>query len=1086
MQIHRSNRLERLVDVLAEVLRHPAGGALAEETILIQSQGMERWLNAELARRLGVFANARFPFPRAFVEEVFQAVLGAPDEAKNYSVESLAFAIAGALPELQERREFSQIRGYLAGDDDGKKRFSFAERVAHLFDQYVVYRPELVLSWVRGSGRDWQAELFRHLVVQLGNEHFAARAERFVKEWSPLLVPEGSLPRRVSVVGVSYLPPVYLSILNSVSERVDVQVFLLTPCQEYFAHDATGSPGPDAPSMNPLLASLGRMGREFQYVLERDTHYRETERSLFEPARGSALLGAVQNDILEMRVRHAQSANVLDLSPDDDSIALLGCHSPVREVEVLKNQLLYLLERDASLEPRDILVMTPNVDAYAPLIDAVFGVDAGRQDYIPYSISDRSEPAENPCAAAFLSILESLSGRMKASELLDLLQFEPVRARFGIDGSELHQVQRWVHDAGIRWGIDGAHRSEFQQPADDANTWHFGLERLLMGYALPASSRSMFEGRLAADDIEGERAELLGKLVEFSSSLFALKTRARERRSVAAWGEALDEVIGGMLFAKDADSWQLNVLRDAHRAVREQAERARFSEPISLALLGARLRQELEARRRTHRFLGGTLTFCAMLPMRSLPFRVVAVLGMNDGEFPRIEHPLSFDLMAQHKRPGDRSPKDEDRYLFLEALLSAREHFLVTYVGRSIQDNASLLPSSPVAELVEYARAGFTLGEKPPELVVEHPLAPFSPRYFTGGEARLSSYAAEEAAGARALLERRPVEASFVGAALGSPQTLDELPLARLVRFLQNPARGLLQQRLGLYLADDPLLVEDREPLELSPMQRYDVGSLLLEQALEGRSEEAAHSVVRATGRLPHGTPGDLSERDLWQTACQIAERARPFLVGTAEPVRRVEARIGNITVTGLLRDLYRTARVERRFARLKPKDELRLWLEHLLLCVTCPEPTRASVLLGRALEKSNGADVAICAFAPLSPQLARGYFEPLLELFWLGQQVPVPLFPHASKTYVEALKKGKDEQRALKSAESVFQGRRSGFSEADDESVSLVFTGPSPILAEASEYESPTVPIVAPSFAQVSLQVFGPLLEHRDREAEA
>ena len=260
----------------------------------------------------------------------------------------------------------------------------------------------------------------------------------------------------------------------------------------------------------------------------------------------------------------------------------------------------------------------------------------------------------------------------------------------------------------------------------------------------------------------------------------------------------------------------------------------------------------------------------------------------------------------------------------------------------------------------------------------------------------------------------------------------------------------------------------------------------MLEQAIQGHSEQAADRIVRATGLLPHGTPGDLSERDLWQTACQIAGRAAPYVGEPSESMRRVEARIGDVVLTGSLGDLYPTARVQRRFARLKPKDELRLWLEHLLLSITIEEPARSSVLVGRAFEKSNGVDVATCVFTPLSREAACRYLEPLLQLFSLGQRVPLPLFPHASKTYVEARKKGKDEPGALAKADYTFsRGVRSGFSESDDESIGLVFTGPSPVLAQAIEFSSPTGPVLAPSFAEVSLMVFGPLLEHRDREAE-
>jgi len=1055
-----------------------------------------------------VFANARFPFPRGFIDEVFDAVVpDAEPSSEAYTREVLTFAILTLLPRLLDDPAFAPLHGYLADDTQAVKRLELAERIAHVFDQYLVYRPRLLLKWEKGQGADWQPKLWRALRQHLGGHHFATRAQRFFQEWSPLLVTPGVLPRRVSIVGVSALPPIYLKILDKISERCDVQLFLLSPSPEYFAQlrslreVARGQRGPAELAFedhafedlqgNPLLASFGRTGREFQFTLERDTLYRETERDLFgaEPEVAldpqGTLLQVLQRDIVALHDRSQKGSVKHQLHARDRSLQVVSCHSPMREVEVLRDQLLGMLDDDPTLEPGDILVMSPDIEAYAPLIDAVFGVDARDPLQLPYRITDKSERVSNLYAKALLQVLEVVSGRVTASEVLDLLQLEPVQQHLGIDASEVPDLGLLIHRAGIRWGIDAAHRERFDQPARAKNTWRFGLERLLLGVALPADNDTLFAGAAPAEDVEGDGAALVGKLATLLDTLSWAAHEVTRQRTVTDWILFVHDLCRRVLAIEDREAWQERAVFELTEKIRSSAVRAGFDEAIPLAPIVDQLTAHFETERVSHQFLAGGITFCALLPMRSIPFRVIALLGMNDGEFPRTQTALSFDLIAENPEPGDRSLKDEDRYLFLEAILSARQCLLISYVGRGVQDNAELPPSPMVSELLDYATLAFEQEGAAVKLLTEHPLQPFNPEYFQPASA-LFSFSTADARGAEALSRYRSAPEPFLHAPLDPIEQRDSIDLEDLIRFYQNPARGFLQNRLGVFLEGDPRLVEDREPIELDALEQHELGMLLLERAVKDPSDKTLEAVVEATGVLPDGTVGSLLYQDTWRAVRHIADRARPWLIGTRKKPLHVSVNCNGTRVTGHLRQLYASAQLYWQYARVKPKNELALWLRHLAWMAGVHAPydrERAdvcSVLVGRRLEEALPG-TATCIFEPLPSARAQAELAELVALYHLGHETPLPLFPAASKIYVAELLKSNgnaDATKALTKARDEFlPAFGAAFSEGSDPYVVRAFDGTDPLALPAGRALTPV------DFCSASVRVFEPMLKSRRSE---
>ncbi|MGH1449690.1 MAG: exodeoxyribonuclease V subunit gamma [Pseudomonadaceae bacterium] len=1079
MRLHRSNRVERLLDALTDVVGPPLPDPLQPECIVVSSRGMNTWLSMQLSERLGVWAGGQFPFPRRFVDDLFAKV--APQGPAWTDPQQLLWPILAELPALLGTPPFIELRRFVERDDTGRHLFQLAHRIAHVFDQYPVFRPEMVLGWDAGAEDHWQAVLWRAINDRLGGQHVAASAQDFIDalEDAP---PEG-LPARVSLFGVTTLPPFYVHVLQALDKVVPVHLFVVSPSQEYWAELRRHGMAPEVlDAVPPLLVSLGGVGREFQGVLEQ-VDYQEDETSLYVDPGQESSLTALQSRMLHLQ---GQQTELHKPTAGDPSITLHACHSPMREVEVLHDHLLAMLADDPTLQPRDIAVLLTDVETYAPLVEAVFERNDDDPAFIPFCVADRSVRAENPLVDAFIRIIGMVGGRVTASEVLDLLALEPVQARFGIAADELDRIASWVEGAKIRWGIDADHRGKHGQPKLGENTWRFGLHRLFLGAAMRGGGLEMFADVLPFDEIEGASSELLGRFGQFCEALFAAVLGLEAARPVDAWQRDLEGMLQSLLVDPSAASqWDPQPLRGALDAIAKDAQAARFEDELGLEAILELVETRLESDAPPRGFLAKGVTFCAMLPMRSVPFRVVCMLGLSDGAFPRGGRTMSFDQVANDPKPGDRSRRADDRYLFLEALLAARQRVHLSYVGQSIQDNADLPPSVVVSDLLDQLVATIEPPAPLPSNLagvretvrVRHPMQPFSPRYFgADSDPRLFSFSADYCEGARALLDPSKTHGrpALLTEPLPDPRALDPgastLSLDRLLKFYKLPVADLVKRRLGVFLENrDSRDYSDREPMEVAGLDDWRLGDTVLRHELADMDQDDSLALTRAGGLVPLGTPGACTHEETHRAVSPLIAAAVASRDGDALEPLLIDLPFSQTRVVGTLGERWPSGRVHLQYSKRQPKSLLQLWIQHLCLCAMAPDDqAMRSTLVARAQRKDTPPE--ICAFGPVegAPQL----LDDLCELYWIGQREPLLLFPTASHNYMAEFRASGDPQAARWKATNGWQDRSF---ERKDPHVQRVF-GDDDVFRPG--YSPLRVPLAAGDAGTVAQRVFGPLLD--------
>jgi len=1033
LSLYHAPDLETLGELATALLAQPLADPFAPAQVVVPSQGMGRWLTLALARKQGIAMQLELQLPAAFVWALSRQVLGSLPEQSAFTPTTLTWRLYGWLCEPDNLAQAPRLRQYLDGGDE-RRRLALAAKIADTFDQYLLYRDDWLSAWERGETRDlgpdeaWQALLWRELTKD-GHPHRA----RLLGDLLQRLhgdEPLAGLPERLLVFGISSLPPHHLRVLDGLARHIDVVVFALNPSREAWgeirdirelarqlpqpagsARAAAEQPGvdravADQPSSaddwyldvgHPLLASLGKQGRDFfdalfglggqefgLYSEDADLH-------------DGSLLQALQNDILRLRTRRPEER--IALAEGDRSLEVHVAPSPLREVEILHDQLLARFAADPGLTPDQVVVLTPDIERYAPFIEAVFAARApgGRASgaRIPYSLADRSLRAEVPLVEAFLELLGLPQSRFAAEEVLAWLERPAIARRAGIENEDLPLLRDWLREAGVRWGRDAEQRARLGLPDDPAFTWRQGLDRLLLGFAAPPQLAGAQAPLLGAhwplDALEGARGQLLGRLVEFVERLGRLADRLAAPRPLAAWADDLQALLDELFDEREAGDTLL-ALSQACAALRTQAEASGLERPVELDLVRQQLTAALQQGGGASGFLTGAVTFCTMVPMRSLPFRLVCLLGLDDGVFPRRNPPAGFDLIARHPRRGDRARRLDDRYLLLETLLSARQALYLSYVGRDPRDNAELPPSVLLSEVLEAvdltAQAGADGRKASQRIRVEHPLQPFAPGNFADDPC--AGFAEHWYRAAQRLAAAPQPPRPFASQLDEPDEAWLTLEPSQLLQCFRHPPRFLLEQRLGLRLPDAQQALASDEPFELELPAWNGLRHLAIEALERGWSEGDERRLACAAGWLPSGELGQALWGKLRGPVRAFAPRLFEMRPDAVPAPLAVDVQLGGVRIHGWLDGVTPSGLFGWKLGRLGEWDLAPFWLRHLLLNLSAtPDIARESLLLSPAGDWQLG---------PL--ENAAALLEPWLAAYRSAIREPLPLLARSSHAF--------------------------------------------------------------------------------------
>ena len=986
IHLHASERLEDLAEHLAQTMRARPGDPLGAERIVVPRPLLGQWLRLQLAERLGIAAHLRIELPAEFAWSAMRERL--PD-LPGQAVFEPAYLRWRIFERLGDWPGDDEIGRYLAGGD-ARKRFELADRLAIAYDRCLVFRPDAIRRWQVGDGDAWHARLWTDLVAdQAPALHWVDAIDSYAAQPGAA---EGQCLPRVSIFGVATLSPSLRDFLAIAAHWFDIHLFLLSPSREFWVHPPPRNTSGHYDESNELLAAWGRPARDMQALLSGFCLGHNSNQPRCDEE--STCLGALQSDLLGSSRPKAKP------SAPDDSIEIHVCHSATREVEVLHDRLLGVFDRHDDIEPADVLVLTPDVDTYAPIINAVFGA----ADRMHVAVG-RDRFQEGAAMTAFLDLLALPGSRYTANAMVAPLRAESVRACFGIEEADLEDIRDWLRRAGVRWGRDEGHRAALEVPTSPNHTWRHGLRRLLLGYAIEGSDVLLNDitpcaldrwGRAGASDYA-----LMGRFHRYSELAFALDDWHDAEHTPQQWAERLRREILAPFFAAER-RFHAEIGREVGAVARlidafaDECEMAGAAAPVSFIVLRDALSEHAARSIRGVPRLADAVTVAGLATGQVLPAKVVCVVGVNDGVFPRRPPPTPFEFVAKLFPPGahavgDRDVRDEDRFAFLEAVLAARRFLLLTYTGRDLKEDKPIPASVVVSELTAHLERHFprTGGE----WETHHPLQPFSPRYFRAQEPRLFSYSKPMATAANALGTSEAAPQRFAGRIEPAAEAAGaEVDIEELIRFAANPTKHFLRHalRLNLLVREDE--IDDDEPFELDSLQQWNLKADL--QAFD-ETDDATHALAVASALLPPGNLAKVQHRESSREVAKLKSALTPYTEHTASA--EIDVDVDGTRIVGKV-ERFHAAKQElvwHRIGKVRCKDQIAVWLRLLALTTAQGKPFNAWLLGSKEPTKPltmQGPD----------PERARAILGQWLELWHDGKRRVLPFFPETSWQLVE------------------------------------------------------------------------------------
>lgn len=1003
--LYQSNRLESLAALFSRIQQvNPLKHALAAEEIVVQSQGMRRYLSSYLAKQLGVAANLKFSLPAGLAWQLMRQMIPDTPSLSPFSPEVMRWRLLNLFrserfqqvtqdPDLSLGHVREVLQGYLSSGESAD--YQLAGQLADVFDQYLVYRPQWIDAWQEGrllglgDEEVWQAELWRFLNEGQSVPHRVALWEKLLASLS-----SDKLPQRFFVFGISTMAPMYLQLLQAISQHCDVFVFALNPSERHWgniigaAQILKSADDVDlSQSGHPLLASLGKQGRDFFDFLseiEMETPVYETLNEIQTPT----LLHRLQNDIQMLEMPSEQSADMLN----DGSIRVVSAHSPLRELQILKDQLLQILHDHPDWQPHDIAVLTPNIEPYSPFIEAVFGQKQGGTQALPYTVSDVKISRRQPLLYALAQMLDLLESRFEVDKVLTLLESELVLQRFELTADDLPLLHETIAELNVHWGLDGTMRGT----EDHLFTWQQALERMTLGWMLPERADTLWQN-VSAWHGDINQLAVFSRFAAFVRTLADTVQQWQNAVPIGEWVERIRQLQQNLFVLSEHDQYAAQQFEQALAQWQQEAELAGFDRELSRHTVIRHISRFLDSESQAG-FLRGGITFCSMVPMRSLPFKVLCLLGLNDSDFPRNTKAAVFDLIAKHPKKGDRARRDDDRYLFLEAIISAREILYLSYVGRRVRDDEKLAPSALLSELMDTvaAMAGCSGKDLQETWVQQHPLQAFSHRYFMPSETVSGGLFSTRQDYAHALNQPSESAKKFFKQPLVETDPPTVITQQEWIRFWRNPVKAWLRNTLDWQEPYRDEAWESAEPFE--PEQSERIADAYLEARRQHRDFAQIAIKLDAESLLPAGELGHLWQQRFQGAAKQVDQALldSPKILPVA-----YELTLGGVTLSGSLNHVYQCGQIMFHNRKLNAPDEIALLLEHVLFCAVRPSESASVLTYWVSHDKTH-------VYPEIDQQTARSILQTWLDYYLIGQSQPLPFF---AKTSLATAKKYVDKQ---------------------------------------------------------------------------
>ncbi len=1061
--IYSNNYSSLKEELIKELNQKKLNSPFAKRIFLTQTQGMQKWLSLEITKKNNIFASFEF----ININDVFLRLYSLLNNKKIYGLynkNTLKWLIAEII--TNNKTELDLIEKYLAeenasGQKDTNsaktisdyKREQLATKIADLFDQYMIFRPELIRAWNKGESfykepelakhEKWQQRIWQEVKQKLAP--FEEDRTTMMAEIIHKLQQNSNLKSKIRaefgnflpVFGFSMMPSFYLDLFINLANFIDISFYLMNPCREYWydirkikdINRARFKKAQKTDSLqiknltaridllaenelaqellhfetgNTLLASFGKIGRDFfENLLEKDI-YEDEEQPFreFGNESNNSILNCIKNDLLNLK---ETPQNITS----DDSIKIISCHSKLREVEVLRNYLLDLFNHNPSLKANDILVLAPSISEYASFIDAVFKVSKQDELYIPYTISKKHLSGLNSPLGVISRILELAANRAEVNQIYQIITAKPIREKFNFSDEDLVNIQRWLENSGIKWQFKNENESNFKERF----SWDKGLEKIMLSHAMQEKEGEEFNQNIPFANFTLGESKAFGDFYEIVEAIFKLLKHSHTKKPINYFIKLFTE-LADILFTESESEDKHNlsfkqILKNIKLRIEPFSDSQKNQElgiteqEIYFEVFCNFLKSQIaHSVREDDLFMHKGISFASLIPMRSIPFKVIYLLGMDNDSFPRKNNFSDFDLIHLKPQRGDRDIRESDLYLFLETLLSAKEKLYISYVGKDVKDDSERMMSTTIRTLLDYLQANYGIVEE--EFIIQHHLQPFSKAYLDGSDEKFFTY--EEFFSSNRNSENKhdkeKKDSNSSDKRENSNSLAKEISFKDFALFFKENTKFYYEKILQGIILEPAQSLESSELIEPNNLENYSLLQEVINVNLKKKNLAWTKLKADSMGKIPYGNFGDLYFREKNITAEQLIATIKEKLSYNLEDyqLKRFDYTYKDLKISDIGALVCEKEALLFYPSKLNAKQKIEAMLIQLLCNLKFGDFNTVLVALDDAVKFNSASN-------------PEELFEELYKIYLDGTKKALPFFPESSFMLAEEFEKQKNKK---------------------------------------------------------------------------
>ncbi|ANZ22646.1 exodeoxyribonuclease V subunit gamma [Buchnera aphidicola (Diuraphis noxia)] len=933
--IFRSNKINILLSKVCQIIqKKPLSNIFEKEIFIHDSKILFKYLNIFISNNIGISANFKFYRPHDFIWKVFQSILY-KNNLKNTCTQSI---ITWNIMNVLNKKNFCE---HIKTKDNAYKKFKFSYLMATIFHQYLIYRPNWINEWEQNKNtclinedEIWQVKLWKEIInhSKKNNQsgyHFVNLFNYFQSLKNHNKIKKNVLPNRIFIISSFTLTPSYIKILKIISKYTNIYFLYITPFKTNIFYPNTiknGNLSHKKKHPNNTILSLWRKYEEY-YIIKL-MHSKKIKITNFfknEANKNINLLNNIKKNFLKFDCLNLKNIKKKSFLKIDNSISINICDNKYNEIQILHDTLLLHFNKNKNLKLDNIVVICDSIDDYMSSIHAIFEAK-NENENLPFFISTKVSKKEEKIFLFFNKILNLSYSRFENEEILEFLNIPEIANHFNISEDDINILYHWIQEANIRWGINSKHKKSLSLPEHNANTWEWGIEKLLLSYATN-TTENVWNDVVSCSVINTSRADLIGKLIIFINVLKKWKKKISKSQYLSCWRSLFREFINDFFYKKTNKPVQ-NLHKSWIKMI-DDISYSNYTQKISIKILKKHFNCTIK--RTYQKFLPGVINFCHPSDICYIPFEIICIIGSDYKSTLKNNKPNSFiNILNKYPLIGDLNFYEQYCYLFLQNISCAQKYLYISYVGTSIKDESKTSSSILIEQLLDYIAFNFfpkhdyNLNIKDNKKRIINLLCKnYKKEYF---------YKKENIKNTLDNSIKNKIKTNnnkTYNIKLFKNNISNKIHLKDLIFFWKNPIRYFFNHSLKIKFRFQKEKINNTEPFCVSQIESFKIKEMLLTNIINQKDTEKILKIYILSGKLPYGFFGENIFKKIKKDMESIAKSVIKHKSVTKE--KKINFILKKFQIHGILYNVQSTGLIRWQPNTISYSDRIALWIEHLM-----------------------------------------------------------------------------------------------------------------------------------------------------------